>query len=136
MVRVNGNFESNRNLFVKNEKEIKQEVVKETVVKEDKAQNFVERGEDLLNSARVANDAFMFFKNEKLDKEVVSDLTQMYEMAGIAHRALPTAAEYARIAGSTKADLAKFTEFETEKNIETLFSNSALMDALYEESIA
>ena len=136
MVRVNGNFESNRNLFVKNEKEIKQEVVKEAVVEENKGQKFVERGDDLLNSVRVANDAFMFFKNEKLDKEVASDLAQMYEMAGISHRALPTATEYARIAGSTKADLAKFREFETEKNIETLFSNSALMDALYEESIA
>jgi len=134
MVRIDGNFESNRNLFVKNEKEIKQEVVKDVVV-EEKKQKFVEHGEDLLNSVRVANDAFMFFRSEKLDKEVASDLAQMYKMAGIAHRALPTAAEYARIAGATKADLAKFTEFETEKNIETLFSNSALMDALYEESI-
>lgn len=136
MVRVNGNFESNRNYFVKNEREVKQEIVKEIAVNENKQQKFADKSDELLNSTRVANDALMFFKNEKLDKEVASDLTQLYEMAGIAHRALPTATEYARIAGATKADITKFNEFETEKNIEVLFSNSALMDALQEESMA
>ena len=135
MVRVNGNFESNRNYFLRNEKEIKQETVKEVTVEEKKQAKFVDKGEELLNSARVANDAFVLIKTAKLDKQTSEDLAEMYAMAGIAHRPLPTAQEYARIAGATKADLAKFNEFETEKNIEVLFSNSNLMEMLYEESL-
>jgi len=135
MVRVNGNFENNRNYFVKNEKEIKQEVVKEVVVDENKQPKFVDKGDELLKSTLVANDTLMFVNKERLDKQTEKDLKELFQMAGISHMPLPTAAEYARIAGGTRADLAKFAEFETEKNIETLFGNAALMDALYDESL-
>lgn len=134
MVRINGNFESNRNYFVKNEKEIQKEIVKEINVDEGKQAKSVEKGEDLLKSARVANDAFMFVNQGKLDGQIANDLKELYQMAGIGHRALPTAHEYARIAGATRADLAKFTDFETEKDIQNLFGNAQLMAVLEEES--
>lgn len=135
MVRIDGNFENNRNYFVKNEKEVKQEVVKEVAVDENKQPKFVDKGDELLKSTLVANDTLMFVGREKLDKQTEKDLKELFAMAGISHVPLPSAAEYARIAGVTKGDLAKFQEFETEKNIETLFGNAALMDALYDESL-
>ena len=135
MVRIDGNFESNRNYYLKNEKELKENAVKEVVAEEKGHAGFVEKGEELLNLTRVANDALMFVKSTKLDKHVAGELKELYEMAGIGSRPLPTAAEYARIAGSTKADLAKFNDFETEKNISELFSNSDLMDSLLDESM-
>lgn len=134
MVRIDGNFESNRNYYLKNEKELKEKAIKEVVSEEKGRAGFVEKGEELLNLTRVANDALMFVKNPKLDSDTATELKELYEMAGIGSRPLPTAVEYARIAGSTKANLAKFKDFETERNISELFSNSDLMDNLLDES--
>ena len=135
MVRINGNFESNRNYYLKNEKELKENAVREVTAEEKGHAGFVEKGEELLNLTRVANDALMFVKSTKLDPNTAGELRELYEMAGIASRPLPTAVEYARIAEATKADLAKFKDFETEKNISELFSNSDLMEELMDESL-
>jgi hypothetical protein len=135
VVRIDGNFESNRNYYLKNEKELKEKAVKEVAAEEKGQAGFVEKGEELLNLTRVANDALMFVKSQKLDPTTAGELRELYEMAGIGSRPLPSAVEYARIANFTKADLAKFKDFETEKNISTLFSNSDLMDDLFDESL-
>lgn len=134
MVRVNGNFENKGNyLFTKDivNKEIKEEKVEKAVV-ENKA-DFTERGDELLASAMYGKQVNFVSVADKLDNETATELKELFEMAGISHR-LPTASEYARIAGSTVSAVKAFQPFETEKNIELLFSNANFMDMLAEET--
>jgi len=134
MVSVNGNYENKGNYYFTKEiakKEIAEEKVEKAVV-EEKAE-FKERGEELLAAGMYGKAVNMFTLQEKLDKETADELSEMFAMAGISHR-LPTAAEYARIAGSTKATIAQIAPFETEKHIELLF-NSKEMDLLAEETM-
>ncbi len=133
MVSVNGNYENKGNYYFTKDvvkKEIADEKVEKAVV-EEKAE-FKERGEELLASGMYSVAVNMFTRNDKLDKETAADLRELYAMAGISHR-LPTAAEYERIAGSTKATIAQIAPFETEKHIEMLFSSNAF-DLLAEET--
>lgn len=133
MVSVNGNFEKGNYYFTKEiaKKEIAEEKVEKAVV-EEKAE-FKERGDELLASGMYSVAVNMFTRTDKLDKETAADLTELYAMAGISHR-LPTAAEYERIAGSTKATIAQIAPFETEKHVEMLFADSKVMDLLAEET--
>lgn len=133
MVSVNGNFEKGNYYFTKKiaKKEIAEEKVEKAVV-EEKAE-FKERGDELLASGMYSVAVNMFTRTDKLDKETAADLTELYAMAGISHR-LPTAAEYERIAGSTKATIAQIAPFETEKHVEMLFADSKVMDLLAEET--
>ena len=133
MVSVNGNYENKGNYYFTKDvvkKKIADEKVEKAVV-EEKAE-FKERGEELLASGMYSVAVNMFTRNDKLDKETAADLRELYAMAGISHR-LPTAAEYERIAGSTKATIAQIAPFETEKHIEMLFSSNAF-DLLAEET--
>lgn len=133
MVSVNGNYENKGNYYFTKDvvkKEIADEKVEKAVV-EEKAE-FKERGEELLASGMYSVAVNMFTRNDKLDKETAADLRELYAMAGISHR-LPTAVEYERIAGSTKATIAQIAPFETEKHIEMLFSSNAF-DLLAEET--
>lgn len=134
MVSVNGNYENKGNYYFTKEivkKEIADEKIEKAVVEEKP--EFKERGEELLKSGMYSVAVNMFTRNDKLDKETAADLRELYAMAGISHR-LPTAAEYERIAGSTKATIAQIAPFETEKHIELLF-NSKEMDLLAEETM-
>lgn len=134
MVSVNGNFKNKGNYYFTKEivkKEIAEEKVEKAKV-EGKAE-FKERGEELMSAEMYTAAVNMFAVNDKLDKEVAEDLKEMFAMAGISHR-LPTAAEYARIAKTTKANIQQFAPFETEKHIESLFSDSNMMDFLAEET--
>lgn len=133
MVSVNGNYENKGNYYFTKDvvkKEIADEKVEKAVV-EEKAE-FKERGEELLASGMYSVAVNMFTRNDKLDKETAADLRELYAMAGISHR-LPTAVEYERIAGSTKATIAQIAPFETEKHIEMLFRSNAF-DLLAEET--
>ena len=134
MVRVNGNFENNRHYFLANDvvkKEVAEEKVEKAVV-ENKPE-FKERGEELLAAGMFGKQVNFVVKNDKLDDETAVELKELFAMAGISHR-LPTASEYARIAGSTVSAVKAFQPFETEKNIEVLFSNANFMDMLAEET--
>ena len=134
MVSVNRNFENKGNyLFTKEigKKDIKEEKVEKAVVEEKAA--FTERGDELLASVSQNKAVAMFTFNDKLDKETANELRELFDMAGISYR-LPTATEYARIAGSTTSAVKAFQPFETEHNIEMLFSNSMFMDMLAEET--
>ncbi len=134
MVNVNGNYENKGNYYFTKEiakKEIVEEKVEKAVVEEKP--EFKERGEELLKAGMYSVAVNMFTKNDKLDKETANELRDLFAMAGISHR-LPTASEYERIAGSTKATLAQIAPFETEKHIELLF-NSKEMDILAEETL-
>lgn len=134
MVRVNGNFENKGNYFFTKDivnKEIKEEKVEKAVV-ENKA-DFTERGDELLAAAMYGKQVNFVSVADKLDNETAAELKELFEMAGISHR-LPTASEYARIAGSTVSAVKAFQPFETEKNIEVLFSNANFMDMLAEET--
>ena len=134
MVRVNGNFENKGNYFFTKDivnKEIKEEKVEKAVV-ENKA-DFTERGDELLASAMYGKQVNFVSVADKLDNETATELKELFEMAGISHR-LPTASEYARIASSTVSAVKAFQPFETEKNIELLFSNANFMDMLAEET--
>lgn len=133
MVNVNGNYENKGNYYFTKDivkKEIAEEKVEKAVV-EGKAE-FKERGDELLKSGMYSVAVNMFTRTDKLDKETADDLRELYAMAGISHR-LPTAVEYERIAGSTKATIAQIAPFETEKHIEMLF-NSKAFDLLSEET--
>lgn len=134
MVSVNGNYDKGNYFFTKEvvKKEIKEEKIEKAVV-EEKQQEFRERGEELLTAGMYGKTVNMLTLKNKLDQETADELSEMFAMAGISHR-LPTAAEYARIAGSTKAAIEQFTSFETEKHIEMLFSSKA-MDMLAEETM-
>ena len=134
MVRVNGNYDNKGNYFFTKEivkKEIAEEKVEKAVVEEKTA--FKERGEELLSAGMFGKTLNLFTLNERLDNETADELSEMFAMAGISHR-LPTATEYARIAGSTKASLAQIAPFETEMHVEMLFSNTKVMDLLAEET--
>ena len=134
MVSVNGNYDNKGNYYFAKEvgkKEIVEEKTEKTVVEGNVS--FKERGEELLAAGMYGKAVNMFTFKDKLDKETADELSEMFAMAGITHR-LPTAGEYARIAGSTKASLAQFAPFETEKHIEILF-NSKDMDILAEETM-
>ncbi len=134
MVSVNRNFENKGNYYFTKDivkKEITEEKVEKAQV-EEKAE-FTERGEELLTAGMFGKAVQLFSLNEKIDRETADELREMFAMAGISHR-LPTAVEYARIAGSTKASIAQFTPFETEKNIEMLFANSNVLDLLVDET--
>lgn len=133
MVSVNGNYENKGNYYFTRDivkEKITEEKVEKAVV-EEKAE-FKERGDELLAAGMYGKTVNMFTLSEKLDKETADELSEMFAMAGISHR-LPTAAEYARIAGSTKATIAQIAPFETEKHIEMLF-NSKRMDLLADET--
>ena len=133
MVSVNRNYGNNGNYFFTKEI-VKKEITEDKVekVRVEEKHNFTERGEELLNVGfNKAVNLFAF--NERLDKNTADELTEMFAMAGISHR-LPTATEYARISGSTQAAIAQFAPFETERNIEMLFSNSNVLDLLVEET--
>lgn len=134
MVSVNGNYDNKGNYYFTKEvvkKEITEEKVEKTVVEEKTG--FKERGEELLTAGMYGKAVNMFILNEKLDRETAEELSEMFAMAGISHR-LPTATEYARIAGATQASLARFSPFETEKHIEMLFGNTKMMDLLADET--
>lgn len=134
MVRINGNFENKGNYFLANDvvkKEILEEKVEKKVV--ENKPDFKERGEELLASAMFGKQVNFVSVADKLDNETEAELKELFAMAGISHR-LPTATEYARIAGSTASAIKAFQPFETEHNIEMLFSNSAFMDMLAEET--
>lgn len=135
MVSVNGNFENKGKYYFTNDvakKEIAEEKVEKQVVEETKPE-FRERGEELLKAGSFTAPVNMFTVNEKLDREVASELTEMFAMAGISHR-LPNAVEYARIAGVTKNATEQMTPFETEKHVQMLFNNSRAMNFLAEET--
>ncbi|MCM1010368.1 MAG: hypothetical protein NC390_05785 [Fusobacterium sp.] len=134
MVSVNGNYDKGNYFFTKDivKKEIKEDKVEKAVV-EEKQQEFKERGEELLTAGMYGKTINMLTLKNKLDQETADELSEMFAMAGISHR-LPTASEYARIAGSTKTAMEQFTSFETEKHIEMLF-NSKAMDFLAEETL-
>ena len=134
MVSVNGNFENKGNYFLTKDvvkKEIAGDKVEKAVV-ENKA-DFKERGDELLAAGMYGKQVQFVSMNERLDNETAVELKEMFEMAGISFR-LPTAAEYARIAGSTVSAVKAFQSFETERNIEMLFANSNFMDMLAEEA--
>jgi len=134
MVSVNGNFDKGNYFFTRDivKKEIVDEKVEKAVVQE-KQPEFKERGEELLAAGAYGKAVNLFAFGEKLDKTTADELSEMFAMAGISHR-LPTAQEYARIAGSTKASIAQFAPFETERHVEELFANHNLMDFLAEET--
>ena len=118
MVSVNGNFDKGK-FFLANDI-VKKEVVDEKVDKvvvEEKQPEFKELGEELLTAGTYGKSVSMFAFSEKLDKETSDELSELFAMAGISHR-LPTAQEYARIAGSTRASIAQFAPLETEKHVE------------------
>ena len=132
MVSVNGNYENKGNYYFTKEiakKEIAEGKVEKAVV-EEKAE-FKELGDELLTSGMYSVAVNMFARSSQLDSETAADLRELYAMAGISHR-LPTAAEYERIAGSTKASIAQIAPFETEKHVEMLFADS--MDLLADET--
>jgi len=134
MVRINGNYENKGNYsFTKDivKKEITEEKVEKTVV--GNVADFKERGEELLASGMYGKAVNLLSFSDKLDKETADELSEMFAMAGISHR-LPTASEYARIAGSTTSAMKAFEPFETERNIELLFSNSNFLDVLADET--
>lgn len=134
MVSVNGNFENKGNYFFTKDvvkKEIAGDKVEKAVV-ENKA-DFKERGEELLAAGMYGKQVQFVSMNEKLDNETASELKELFDMAGISFR-LPTAAEYARIAGSTTSAVKALQPFETERNIEMLFANESFMDMLAEEA--
>ena len=135
MVSVNGNYYENKgNYYFTKEiakKEVTGEKVEKAVVEENAG--FKELGDELINSGMYSVAVNMFTRKDKLDSETAADLRELYAMAGISHR-LPTAAEYERIAGSTKATIAQIAPFETEKHVEMLFSNTSFMDLLEEET--
>lgn len=133
MVSVNGNYENKGNYYFTRDvvrEKIAEEKVEKAVVEEKP--EFKERGDELLAAGMYGKTVNMFTLNDKLDKETADELSEMFAMAGISHR-LPTAVEYARIAGSTKSTIAQIAPFETEKHIEMLF-NSKAMDLLAEET--
>lgn len=134
MVSVNGNYENKGNYYFTKEiakKEIAEGKVEKAVV-EEKAE-FKELGDELLTSGMYSVVVNMFARSSQLDSETAADLRELYAMAGISHR-LPTAAEYERIAGSTKASIAQIAPFETEKHVEMLFADSKVMDLLADET--
>ncbi len=134
MVSVNGNYENKGNYYFTKEiakKEIAEGKVEKAVV-EEKAE-FKELGDELLTSGMYSVSVNMFARSSQLDSETAADLRELYAMAGISHR-LPTAAEYERIAGSTKASIAQIAPFETEKHVEMLFADSKVMDLLADET--
>ncbi len=134
MVSVNGNYENKGNYYFTKEiakKEIAEGKVEKAVV-EEKAE-FKELGDELLTSGMYSVAVNMFARSSQLDSETAADLRELYAMAGISHR-LPTAAEYERIAGSTKASIAQIAPFETEKHVEMLFADSKVMDLLADET--
>ncbi len=134
MVGGNGHYDYKGNYFYAKEivkKEIAEEKVDKAVV-EEKA-TFKERGEELLSAGMFGKTLNLFTVNERLDNETPVELSEMFAMAGISHR-LPTATEYARIAGSTKASLEKIAPFETEMHVEMLFGNTKVMDLLADET--
>ena len=134
MVSVNGNFDKGRFFFTNEiaKKEVTEEKVEKAVVEEQQPE-FKERGEELLAAGAYGKAVNMFAFNEKLDKTTADELSEMFAMAGISHR-LPTAQEYARIAGSTRASIAQIAPLETEKHVEELFANSTIMDLLADET--
>ena len=135
MVSVNGNFKNNGNYYFTNDvvkKEIAEEKVEKQVVEEAKPE-FRERGEELLKAGSFTAPVNKFTVTEKLDRETALELTEMFAMAGISHR-LPTAVEYARIAGVTKNATDQMAPFETERHVEMLFNNSKAMRFLAEET--
>ena len=137
MVSVNGNYENKRNYYLFKELSAQITDVKEKdtqKVNEGKAEFVKECGAELLTAGVYTNAVNFVSKPAELDKETSSELAQLFAMAGISQK-LPTAEEYARIAGNVKANIAKFDPFETEKHIETLFANEQLMDILAEETI-
>lgn len=134
MVSVNGNYDNKGNYYFTKEiakKEIAEGKVEKAVV-EEKA-GFKELGDELLTSGMYSVAVNMFTRSSQLDSETAADLRELYAMAGISHR-LPTAAEYERIAGSTKASIAQIAPFETEKHVEMLFADSKVMDLLADET--
>lgn len=134
MVSVNGNYENKGNYYFTKEiakKEIAEGKVEKAVVEEKS--EFKELGDELLTSGMYSVAVNMFKRSDKLDNETAADLRELYAMAGISHR-LPTAAEYERIAGSTKASIAQIAPFETEKHVEMLFADSKVMDLLADET--
>ena len=134
MVRINGNFENKGNYFVAKDfanKEILEEKVEKAVV--ENQVDFKERGDELLASGLYGKQVNFVSVSDKLDKETAAELKELFAMAGISHK-LPTATEYARIAGSTTSAINKIQSFETERNIEMLFSGSNFLDILAEET--
>ena len=134
MVRINGNFENKGNYFVAKDfanKEILEEKVEKAVV--ENQVDFKERGDELLASGLYGKQVNFVSVSDKLDKETAAELKELFAMAGISHK-LPTATEYARIAGSTTSAINKFQSFETERNIEMLFLGSNFLDMLAEET--
>ena len=134
MVSVNGNFDKGRFFFAKDvEKKDVAETKVEKAVVEEKQPEFKERGEELLAATMFGKAINFFTVNEQIDKETADELSEMFAMAGISHR-LPTAQEYARIAGITRNSIAQFTPLETERHVEELFANPNLLYFLAEET--
>lgn len=136
MVSVNGNFENKRSYYLFKELAAKTIDVKENVqekVVEVKPEFVKECGTELLTAGVYTNSVNFVSKPSKLDVETEKDLTKLFAMAGISHK-LPTAEEYARIAGNVSANISKFEPFETEKHVEMLFAGTNLLEVLDEET--
>lgn len=61
----------------------------------------------------------------KVDEQTQNDLAQMFAMAGISQKFMPTADVYSRIASSTVNAGRIFDDVKTENNVRNLFASDA-----------
>ncbi len=126
---INGKFNKGLNFFTQKEltkNEEAKEIKKETPASAQ--QGTKELGEDLLDPRYFANALGFVRQGSSLSKTDADELSQMYAMAGI-KAPLPTASQYASIAGITNAFQKGIDNLSTANNAEKLFS-SAEFDAL------
>ncbi|MBQ2612251.1 hypothetical protein IJF81_07675 [bacterium] len=62
--------------------------------------------------------------SKRVDEETAKDLADMFALAGLSSKYMPTKDVYARIGGEVNAVAKQFNEIETETNIRKLFASN------------